>query len=428
MYGIKIKDFDIPLAEPVNGRFAYTFMPDKPDDEITLVHDGAIGDYHFNQVQIERGKEFTDYAENTSEESMLGAAFRYITELTSYVTDENGDMTRMTKETLRSTLTVYQDIINGTSNETLESDEGLYRVIQNALTGDFHRMVMTDDTFALEVGNIADESATAKLQINNDNLALGLFGNAGMISGIGVVDDSAYIKAEHIFLDGEVLMSTAFVERMNALYLFAEDLSASRATFGSIIAQNIDVNNISGNRMRFITGIFNGVTTDLYIDGWGIKIDSHRRWDLDIDYRGLAISSRHGRGTMALLQGHNNNSGIESGMAFIAENGFELSLGARTRANEGSNVYRSSLEVDGTSARIRVLRPLMAGSSNYGINLGYGTITGVGTGVKLGGVGVTGYLYIMNNDVWWSAPSGNARSLNNLYNQVQTLQSKVNNL
>lgn len=426
MYGVKILNNDVPLSTPVDGRFSYTFKPQTPTDEIKLIHDNQIGDWYFNQVQIERGSEFTAYEENTSEESMLGAAFRYITELTSYVTDENGDMTRMTKETLRSTLTVYQDIQNGTSNETLESDEGLYRVIQNSLTGDFQRLVQTDDTFAVEVGNIAEDKASGRLEVSNDNLSLGIFGQTGLISGIGIVEDGAIIKSENIFLDGNVLMDNAYVSNLMSRYVTAEELKSERAYFGSVIASDIDVNNLTGNKMRFITGIFNGVTTDMYLDGWGIKIDSHERWDLDIDYRGISISSRHGRGVMAMLQGHNGNSGIETGMSLIAERGFEVALGARKLSN--NNIFTSSLEVDGTSGRIRVLASLMSGSSNYGIDLRYGNVTNVGTGVKLQGVGVTGYLYLMNGDVRWSGSGLAAHSLNDLYDQVQRLQSRINNM
>lgn len=427
MLELKLNNEFKQVVSPSSDRQLFNFTATETDDVITFMKqsDDDIADYRFRQIMLERGTEFDVYVENSNTESMLGAAFRHIQNLQTYVYDEDGNMTRYVKETLKSTLTVYQDILNGTSNETLESDEGLYRVIQNSLTGDFHRLVQTDDTFALEVGNIADDKASGKLQVNNDNLALGLFGNTGMISGLGVVNEDAIIKGKHIFLDGEVFMNNAFISSLMTQYIIAEDLTAERGQFGTIIAKEINVNNLAGNRMSFIKGIFNGVDTDMYLDGDGIIIDSHSRWDLSIDYRGIVISSRYGRGPMALLQGY-NTGGIEAGMALIAERNFEISLGRRV----SGNVFNSVLTVPGTASdRINLYAPLYAGASSYGLDLVYGSIGGTDTGIRLlakgsndlqiGGSGQEVWLYDINRGFY---------SVNWIISKLFSLESQLNNL
>lgn len=250
-------------TEILNGRHTYKFIPETPYEEIKLVHDGQIGDWHFDQVMINRG-EFEAYVPNDSEESMLGTAFRHIQNLQTYVYDEDGDLTRFTKETLRSTLSVYQDIVNGTSNETLESDEGLYRVIQNTLTDDYTRFIQTDSNFAVQVGSIVDNGV---LNIAKESISLGLFGRDDAFSGIDIVQEGIRLDAELVHITGKTLIEDGVIK--TAMIGDAQISSAkiADAAINNAKIANLDVNKLVGNRSNFIQSYWNSINSNISITG-----------------------------------------------------------------------------------------------------------------------------------------------------------------
>lgn len=152
-YELKHKNNTInPTLE--SGRYRYAFSPETPYEELKFIHDGQIGDWHFDQVMLNQGA-FEQYEENANTESMLGATFRHINELQTYVTDENGDMTRMVREGMRSSYRIFQDIQEGTSSETLDSDNGLYRLIKDTQTNSMGEFIQTSDLFASRIGELS---------------------------------------------------------------------------------------------------------------------------------------------------------------------------------------------------------------------------------------------------------------------------------
>ena len=217
-YELKHKNSTTSL-ELESGRYRYKFTPETPYEELKLVHDGQIGDWHFSQVMLNQGA-FEQYAENTNTESMLGTAFSHIEKLQSFVTDENGQLTRSVEEGMNYTLRKYIDIIEGVDSETLDTAHGVYRTIQNYATKETSRFILDDSNFLVNLNKaLTDEDGNIREQMGvihatYDNLSLGLFGEEGMISGIGAIEEGVRVKGDIIRLEGTTVMDNAFIDEI----------------------------------------------------------------------------------------------------------------------------------------------------------------------------------------------------------------------
>lgn len=264
---LKLNDNIIDEASISDGRQSYTFTPTTPTDTLTLVHpdrtDGTrlIGDIVLKQVQLEQSSAFTGYTENTATESMIGAMMRGISELKTTVSDENGDITRMTKETLHSVMNTFQDIEKGTSTETLASDNGLYQAISNALTGDFNKQINTSAVFQSVIGNTKSDMRSEITQMGN-SLALGLFGQNGMITGLDFTRDGATFKGDLLHITGQTIIDNAVIKSSNIESLTADKIKTGRLDAGLVNVINLNASNITAGTMSAnrITG---GILTAL---------------------------------------------------------------------------------------------------------------------------------------------------------------------
>lgn len=225
------------------------------------------------------------------------------------------------------------------------------------------------------------------------------------------------IRNDLIHLDGDVIMDKAFITDLMVENLQAHHVQATMGIFGNIVANYIDVNQITGNKMTFIEGAFIGDDGDILINGDSIKVDSGSRWDLDIDYRGLSINSRNDLGTIAILQGY-NVSGVEKGMALIAESGFEVSLGRRV----SGNVFNSVITIPGGSTnRVNLNGGLYDGSSVHGILIAQGSISGT-TGARIISLGSSNIqIGGASQTVWLHSRNGSYYSVSWIVDQILSL-------
>ena len=328
----------------------YTFNLDTATDMLKLTHSGdpdnqgRVGDWVYHEANLYQGDSYKPYSSNTATATRLGEAFRDIHNMQQFVYDVNGDLTRYIKDTYNSTLKVYQDIKNGLSHETLESDNGLYRTIENTITGEMNRQISEPTLFSQSVAGITE----GRLDILSNNLSLGLFGEEGMISGLGVTTEGTTIKGSLIKLDGDVVAEKAFIENLNTKFLTSLEMIAERGYFGEMIANYINVNYLAGNHMEFISGAFVSHRGVLTLDGDHIKIDSNYDWDIELDNEGLSINNQTGR-KMGFLGGielymSGVSSGTRYGVGLIAPPGMFAGLAYGTSSHSST-----ALSVNGST-------------------------------------------------------------------------------
>lgn len=296
-------------------RTSYTFAPKTAGESLTLVHpddasgERLIGDIILDQVQLEQGLSFTDYVENLGTESALGAVFRGISELKTQVQDQEGNITRSTKETLRSVFSTFNDIAKGTSTETLESDEGLYRLIKNAQSGTFTEMVNTSDVFSRKIANTASQTVA---QQTADNWAFKVQDAGGVISSSASGSaEGIRLAGKHIQLDGDVSMSKAFVTN-----LIAGNAEIGTAEIGKLLAQSISTSFINADNLEATKAFVKSLTANNVLTN-ALKADtafinSLKSTDIDVEkLKGKVIKSSNGDLTLNLDSSHiffNGNS------------------------------------------------------------------------------------------------------------------------
>ncbi|RAV84580.1 hypothetical protein DBT52_00930 [Aerococcus mictus] len=248
--------------------------PKNENDTFTYQHGGGIGDWVLKQVQVEKASRFTDYEENTNTESMLGAAFRHIDNLQQFVTDENGDITRMTKDTLRSTLTEYFDNQQGTSTSMLESDLGLYLSISNAMVGTFLEQAQTSYAFSRRINDIVDGNTIVN-QTANSWAVNHLNSTGDLISQINLDDSNLRLQGEHIVLDGDVSVHGDFTLDGSA-HIRNGTIGTAQIANAAITdakVSSLSVNSITGLTSQFVKSLWNGINSYTTVDSQGMVIN-----------------------------------------------------------------------------------------------------------------------------------------------------------
>lgn len=434
MLDLKHKNTTAPL-ELVNGRYRYKFTPETPYEELKLVHDGQIGDWHFSQVMLNRG-DFKEYAENTNTESMLGTAFSHIEKLQSFVTDENGQLTRSVEEGMNYTLRKYIDIIEGVDSETLDTAHGVYRTIQNYATKETSRFILDDSNFLVNLNKaLTDEDGNIREQMgvihtSYDNLSLGLFGEEGMISGIGAVEKGVKIKGDIIRLEGTTVADEAFIHKLTAERLFINNIVALTGTYGDLIANNLDVNNLVGNKAQFLDALFQSKNSTLAINGDQVDITTQvgqQTRFLRLNYFGLEL--RDGSNKMGHL-GSANGIGNSPNAIFLGANrGTNLGLGYQGNNTVASNRYETAIQIDGTTglitfdSNLRVSGYTLTNDDNRGFR-----ISSSSNGWVIDGTNAARIFFQNSGDIILSVSSRADVSVNQIVQTLSSLQKQINAL
>lgn len=424
-YELKHKNSTTSL-ELESGRYHYKFTPETPYEELKFVHDGQIGDWHFSQVMLNRG-DFEQYAENTNTESMLGTAFSHIEKLQSFVTDENGQLTRSVEEGMNYTLRKYIDIIEGVDSETLDTAHGVYRTIQNYATKETSRFILDDSNFLVNLnkalvdddGEIREEMAV--IHATYDNLSLGLFGEDGMISGFGAIQGGALIKGDIIRLEGTTVMDDAFVDELMAKQIFTTRLVALTGTFGDLIANNLDVNNLTGNKAQFLDALFQAKDSVLQINGNQVDITTQvgaQTRFIRLNYHGLEL--RRGQIKMGHL-----GSAQTSSIFLGANTGHKVSIGYQGTNTTTSNLYDTAIQVDGTTGLITFDNHINISGYNIQNSFGGFSIASTSGGWALQGKNGTNIYMYNTGNVGLGMSNNRVYRVDQIYDDIGTANSNI---
>ena len=188
-------------------------------------------------------------------------------------------------------------------------------------------------------------------------------------SALNITRSGIKLKSSLIKLDGDTYMTNAFARNLVVEKLSSNDVSAFTGKFSNVIANNLDVNYISGNKADFIQALFNGRNSRVKIDPKGMQVlrsdgtysTNFIENGLEIWREGIHIGSIHSLNA-------NDSTGYYQGlksMSITTQPDSYLSLAYYSMDDKRFN-RALSLGGDG---RLRLHSPFYAGDTNYGFEI-----------------------------------------------------------
>lgn len=236
---------------------------------------------------------------------------------------------------------------------------------------------------------------------------LNLLGQEGALSRIAMNEEGVHIKGNIIHLDGNVSMDNAFVKSLMVDNMTADTITAQTVRFADAIGNNLDINSISGNKAQFIEALFNGQYSKLKITGDYVNIvdnlgrTSSRFTDnsLDMFADGVkvgALDYRFDRKRGSI----NSELYGKNAVILVAEPDSFVSLGFFR--NKWTTTATRALSVAGATGNIYLSAPIFPEEGvNHALNISWGTINGVGSGIRLMNQDGSGGIQIMPGDAWF---------------------------
>ena len=119
-----------------------------------------------------------------------------------------------------------------------------------------------------------DEDFETQVTQLENSWALRLKSGDDIKTQINATTSGIRLQGKTIQLDGNTVMNNAFARSLMVDKLVAADVTAFTGKFHKIIANNIDVNNISGTKSTFLESAWTGLNSRAYIDSRRIRIES----------------------------------------------------------------------------------------------------------------------------------------------------------
>lgn len=244
-----------------------------------------------------------------------------------------------------------------------------------------------------------------------DQISLALTGSDGQIAHLIANASGVSIKGEIINLDGKVKMDEGFARKFMVEEMTADTVEAFTGTFANVIANNIDVNNIAGNKASFIQLLLNGTNTALRATSSVVDI---MRNDGSISTRLTQNGMEIWRDGSKVGDFESRSSISESGalankksISMTPERDSYISLGYY---KSGETTSTRVLSVAGDTGRIYIGSALYPSeSSTYGLQIQRFTLNGSG-GIRVGSTGGSsgiffgdfGHVSIQFNGIWYA--------------------------
>lgn len=231
-------------------------------------------------------------------------------------------------------------------------------------------------------GKIIDliQSTTSKsaIQQSAELISLAVFGRADAINQIQIGTEGIQIDGKLLHVTAQTIIDDAFIKKLTATKLLAEEVYGYIGMFHQLVAQNLDVNNLSGNHGEFISLALKGLNEYIRITGDGI---GHYRLNGSRSVMNTAIGSEfygdenYRTGYIGYVK---SGDGGNDSLGIVSNSGYDITFG--TNATTGTT-YNAKLKI--TNGGIRVYTTLFSGDTGYGINIGTTSVSGVGTGPSL---------------------------------------------
>ena len=277
----------------------------------------------------------------------------------------------------------------------------------------FEMWYMKDHQVPIDGENTGAISSQITQLYNMINLSI--LGKDGAMSRIAMGE-------EGIQIDGKLLHITAktYIDEAVIKSAMIDTLDAGKITTGELNASlirvvNLDAQSIAGNEASFIRAMFSGTISTLQITSNGVSIlDNLGRSSTHLDSSGIEFS-RQGvnlgkleyvtntadAGDLNNMHGFSMRPNRNSyfGVSYFPTTSATNSIRRFAVSGRTGNVYISGL-----------IKP--SEQQIYGIDITWGTITNVGTNVRIMNHDGTGGIQINNGDISYKIHDGTWRSLN----------------
>lgn len=317
----------------------------------------------------------------------------------------------------RSAGTGFYDLAKGTAGIVIDpskiSASNTYgiRIFGTDVTT-LHSLTV-DHTEKMEVPVSAptDGAIKSKIQQLYDMVSMAVYGQQGVLSQVAAGADGIYIRGETIRLDGKTVMDDAFAHNLFADTVTASSVSAFSATFSNVIAQNLDVNKISGNRGEFVSLGLKARYSYMDLTGNGLEIGDyngnwmarHDRYGINFFNAGLKVSS--------LENVPDADLDYRSITTLVAETAGNGAVALSYRPGTTGPSYRC-LWV-GNEGDIHTSGTFLYGSTTQGLMYYSQKITDEGTGLAISAKGQSCAIAFVNNKLWYRTSAHGWRDLDN---------------
>lgn len=252
------------------------------------------------------------------------------------------------KTTPETEIANYQRI-----TETVDLYERVIGETEEGVKDNVARIVMADNLFQTQVSDLLSETSTTVTQLSS-SWVLGIKNSTDLVASINASPSGVRIFGRNIVLDGDTTVVGSFTVTDT---IFANNLSISKFTTGTLNAANVNlinvnVNSLVGNTSNFVRSAWNGINSFMTADALGITIQSTNSWDLKLRRNGLEIDDRDGNPTGKFTALVNTVTREPMALGIVAERTYDAIIGYRgTNSPSGTNWF-TSIRVNGTSGDI----------------------------------------------------------------------------
>ena len=171
-----------------------------------------------------------------------------------------------------------------------------------------------------------------------------------------VGDNRLMITEDSTYLDNAVIKSAHIAD------LAVTGAKIADASISSAKIINLDVDQLRGNKMEFISGAFRGANGDMTLDGYGLEIDSRSGWTTSLDRYGMEILD--GGTRMGIFRGYvRSGTTTPISIGIGVDKGYDLILGYNNKPGS-SREYPRALSVDGSNGDLDIYTANAIGFQN----------------------------------------------------------------
>lgn len=258
-----------------DGDFSITFIPKTPDDVITLynasIFPDMLGDNILTQLRLVHGSDPGPYIKNTSEASRIAQIFNHLQQFRLDFTSLRGDLESQIVLSRTGLLAQFVDNNNNVRTDIASIAGKLLSKASSTADDKVSSLREQTERMILDKVTTYNYESIYKQQADSILAALKQPGKPdALVSVLNLTPEGVRIKGKVIDLDGDVNIDSAFAKKLTTESLSAENIEAVMGNFGSIIAQRLDVNKISGNKSEFLQSLWRDTTSVVEVNGKGI--------------------------------------------------------------------------------------------------------------------------------------------------------------
>lgn len=186
------------------------------------------------------------------------------------------------KREISSQITQLSNGINSNVNDIRNKSDSRYTQLSNLIA----QKVTKSDVEGI-IGNSGDRiwlQIKDRVKTTADNSKMN---GDEILAEINMTNGLTKIKNKLIQLDGDTVMTNAFAKKMLVEKLQVDDIKAFMGKFSNVIANNMDVNSLTGVNSQFVRTLWNGISSNVSVNGDGLTVRHNDGSYTEVGARGL---------------------------------------------------------------------------------------------------------------------------------------------